>query len=89
MSSLPAKHQRKVVSTEFPNQTRNIPIFERFYRGKNASVKEKEGNGLGLYIARNVIRDHEGELSFKDNEQGIGTTFFFSLPVAISKGSGV
>lgn len=66
-----------------------VNIFERFYRGKNASVKENEGNGLGLYIARNVIRDHEGELSFKDNEQGVGTTFFFSLPVAISKGSGV
>ena len=66
-----------------------VNIFERFYRGKNASVKENEGNGLGLYIARNVIRDHQGELSFKENSQGIGTMFFFSLPIAVNSSSGV
>jgi signal transduction histidine kinase len=62
----------------------SVNIFERFYRGKSASTKENEGNGLGLYIARNIIRDHKGDLSFRSNQDGIGTTFFFSLPVATS-----
>lgn len=57
-------------------------IFERFYRGKEAAKMQNGGNGLGLYIARNVVRDHGGDLNFKANEAGIGTTFFFSVPVA-------
>jgi len=57
-------------------------IFERFYRGKEAAKMQNGGNGLGLYIARNVVRDHGGDLDFKSNEAGIGTTFFFSVPVA-------
>jgi two-component system phosphate regulon sensor histidine kinase PhoR len=64
-----------------PNHERNN-IFERFYRGKEAAKMQNGGNGLGLYIARNVVRDHGGDLDFKANEAGIGTTFFFSLPVA-------
>jgi len=55
-------------------------IFERFYRGKEAAKMQNGGNGLGLYIARNVVRDHGGDLDFKSNEAGIGTTFFFSIP---------
>lgn len=55
-------------------------IFERFYRGKEAAQMQNGGNGLGLYIARNVVRDHGGDLDFKSG-QGVGTTFFFSIPV--------
>lgn len=55
-------------------------IFERFYRGKNAAEKENEGNGLGLYIARQIVRDHQGDLSFKANPAGQGTTFYFTIP---------
>lgn len=57
-------------------------IFERFYRGKSAAQMQNEGNGLGLYIARNVVLDHEGDLNFRPNEMGTGTTFYFSLPYA-------
>lgn len=61
-------------------------IFERFYRASNAATMQNAGNGLGLYIARNVIRDHGGELQFKANENGVGTSFFFSLPVVADTG---
>lgn len=57
-------------------------IFERFYRGGNAVAKENAGNGLGLYIARTIATDHGGDLNFKSNEDGPGTTFSLSLPVA-------
>lgn len=57
-------------------------IFERFYRAGNAVQKENAGSGLGLYIARTIAKDHGGELSFRANEDGPGTTFALSLPVA-------
>lgn len=57
-------------------------IFERFYRAGNAITKENKGNGLGLYIARSIATDHGGQLSFAENQGGVGTTFTLSLPVA-------
>jgi signal transduction histidine kinase len=58
-------------------------IFERFYRAPNAVVKEASGgNGLGLYIARTIATDHGGDLDFKANKGGPGTTFTLSLPTA-------
>lgn len=58
-------------------------IFERFYRAPNAIAKENEGNGLGLYIARTIAKDHGGDLNFAPNEDGAGTTFTVSLPVGV------
>lgn len=57
-------------------------IFSRFYRASNAISKQNQGNGLGLYISRAVARDHGGDLNFAPNENGPGTTFILSLPVA-------
>lgn len=57
-------------------------IFERFYRAGNAIAKENKGNGLGLYIARTIVNDHGGELSFTANSEGPGTTFTLALPAA-------
>lgn len=43
-------------------------IFERFYRGKNSV--SKEGLGLGLFIAREIIEKHGGNIrvSLKENK---------------------
>lgn len=57
-------------------------IFERFYRAPNAIAKQNQGNGLGLYIARTIATDHGGDLNFRTNGQGPGTTFTLSLPIA-------
>ena len=57
-------------------------IFERFYRAGNAVTKDNQGNGLGLYIARSIVNDHQGELSFQANAEGPGTTFILALPAA-------
>lgn len=57
-------------------------IFERFYRAPNAITKENQGNGLGLYIARTIAVDHGGDLNFAPNDEGPGTTFTLSLPLA-------
>lgn len=46
-------------------------IFERFYKGKNAS---KEGIGIGLSLAKTIIQNNNGTVSVESAE-GKGTTF--------------
>jgi two-component system, OmpR family, sensor histidine kinase VicK len=39
------------------------------------------GTGLGLYISKNIVEAHGGKISAKNNEDGKGATFSFSLPL--------
>jgi two-component system, OmpR family, sensor histidine kinase KdpD len=54
-------------------------IFEKFYRGK--SERNLKGTGMGLAIAREIIRAH-GEEIWVTSRPGEGSEFRFSLPVA-------
>jgi len=54
-------------------------IFDEFYRAKNAKAIEMEGTGLGLAIARDVIKQHGGQISVK-SAVGKGSTFYVTLP---------
>ena len=56
-------------------------IFERFYRASNAVHLKSSGTGLGLYITKSVIENLKGTVKF-ESEEGKGTTFFITLPVA-------
>jgi PAS domain S-box-containing protein len=55
-------------------------VFSRFFRATNAVRVDTEGTGLGLYIAKNIIKAHNGKIWFKSQE-GKGSTFYFTLPV--------
>jgi two-component system phosphate regulon sensor histidine kinase PhoR len=57
-------------------------IFERFYKVDRARVRGG-GTGLGLSIARNVLLQHGGRI-WVDSEEGVGSTFSFSLPVPVA-----
>lgn len=54
-------------------------LFTKFFRGEAAVKIETEGSGLGLYITRNIILRHGGEISVKSVEKR-GTTFTILLP---------
>lgn len=54
-------------------------IFNKFFRAGNALKIKHEGTGLGLYIARNIIKVHGGDLWFNSVETK-GTTFYFTIP---------
>jgi two-component system, OmpR family, sensor histidine kinase VicK len=43
--------------------------------------KSFQGTGLGLYISKNIVEAHGGEIWAKNNGDGKGATFGFSLPI--------
>ena len=54
-------------------------IFERFYRVENA-VHTEAGTGLGLSIVRGILEKHGTQVRMA-SESGVGTTFWFDLPL--------
>lgn len=54
-------------------------IFDRFFRVENR-VHTLEGTGLGLSIVRNIIDKHHSKVNLV-SEIGVGTTFWFDLPI--------
>jgi len=56
-------------------------IFERFYRVRNMASRQYSGIGLGLFVARAIVEAHGGNIWVTSN-QGMGSTFSFTLPRA-------
>lgn len=54
-------------------------IFNRFYRIENEETRRKKGSGLGLYIAKEFISLHKGNITYKRNIPN-GSIFEISLP---------
>jgi two-component system phosphate regulon sensor histidine kinase PhoR len=55
-------------------------LFERFYRVDKARSRELGGTGLGLAIVKHLVRAQGGDVRV-ESEVGVGSTFYFSLPV--------
>jgi signal transduction histidine kinase len=61
-------------------------IFERLYRSP-AVRNQTLGSGLGLSIAKDIVRAHHGELTVTSNVEGMGgTTFRLRLPAGPQRG---
>jgi K+-sensing histidine kinase KdpD len=53
-------------------------IFDKHVRGSNTEFYDMEGIGMGLYIARNILREHNGTISYsvEEKKQGYGFNKF-------------
>jgi signal transduction histidine kinase len=58
-------------------------LFRRFGRIRNESTRGIAGAGLGLYIARNIITRHNGDI-LVESTPGTGSTFTVILPLALA-----
>lgn len=56
-------------------------IFELFYR---LDPHREKGEGLGLYIVKQIIERHNGEI-FLESILGIGSKFYIKLPIVLKK----
>jgi two-component system sensor histidine kinase KdpD len=54
-------------------------IFEKYYRVEGSGGVP--GTGMGLAIARDIVKAHGGEI-WAESVQGAGSQFFFTLPAA-------
>jgi PAS domain S-box-containing protein len=74
------------VLTTIKDQGYGIPekqqssIFNKFFRADNAISKDPNGNGLGLYLVKSIIKESGGHIWFT-SELDKGSTFYFVLPL--------
>jgi signal transduction histidine kinase len=59
-------------------------LFEKFYRAGNVLAVETEGTGLGLYLVRLIVERFGGNV-WCESEEGVGSTFVFTLPLAVKE----
>jgi histidine kinase len=55
-------------------------VFNKFYRAPTGEQRQAKGTGLGLFIARGLVRTLGGELTVRSDGPGRGTTFTVELP---------
>lgn len=84
--SISLEREEKQVTVRVSDTGIGIPekeltrIFSKFFRGIQAIRMQTMGNGLGLYITKNIIVRHGGKIMVQSKE-GQGSTFSFTLPI--------
>ena len=44
-----------------------VNVFTKFFRGENENIRNSKGTGLGLYIVKQIVKGHKGEIVVKNN----------------------
>ena len=55
-------------------------IFTRFFRARNAIRLQTAGSGLGLWIANEIVKRHNGKIHF-ESEENKGSEFLLQFPL--------
>lgn len=85
-----AGQSQTAIQVTIANASKGIPvqdrdrIFDRFHRGDPARTRKVEGIGLGLSLAREIVRAHHGDLKL-DSSQIDQTAFILTLPKTASR----
>ncbi|HDR68342.1 MAG TPA: HAMP domain-containing protein [Bacteroidaceae bacterium] len=56
-------------------------VFNRFYRTDKSRARASGGSGIGLTIARALVKAHQGRIWVESNGEGKGSTFSFLIPI--------
>ncbi|MBN2441170.1 MAG: PAS domain S-box protein [Spirochaetales bacterium] len=81
-----AKEIDKMMETSVIDQGQGIPkdelqkLFLAFERTSVKPTGGEESTGLGLAIAKKIVEGHHGKIGVK-SEPGIGSTFYFCIPI--------
>ncbi|MBS7565742.1 PAS domain S-box protein [Mucilaginibacter sp. Bleaf8] len=80
VEKLPADVKISVIDTGPGISPDKLPhLFERYYRADYSGL-QFSGLGLGLYISKEIIQKHGGQIGV-ETELGKGSTFWFTLPL--------
>ncbi|MDH3324188.1 MAG: ATP-binding protein, partial [Candidatus Peregrinibacteria bacterium] len=63
-------------------------MFKRLFRASNVAGSDIDGNGLGLYLVKEIVEKSKGKIWF-ESEENKGATFYVEMPiVGMKKNSG-
>jgi len=83
--SITVKNRLNHIVSEITDSGMGIPseeivnVFDEFYRASNVPKDDNTGSGLGLSIAKQIVKNHKGRIWVK-SEIGAWTQFTFILP---------
>jgi signal transduction histidine kinase/DNA-binding response OmpR family regulator/HAMP domain-containing protein len=76
-----------VIDTGIGISKADLPkVFEKFKQVGVTQTNKPKGTGLGLAISKEIVEHHGGRI-WVESELGVGTTFSFTLPIAVETGS--
>lgn len=55
-------------------------LFTKFFRGDNVIRMQTQGSGLGLFIVKNIVKNHGGDIR-AESEENVGTKMIFTIPM--------
>jgi signal transduction histidine kinase len=85
MKGEPNKLWIAVVDTGVGIAREDLPhVFERFWRADRSRDRSSGGTGIGLAICRRLVELQGGDIEV-ESVVGLGSTFRFSLPIAVKK----
>lgn len=85
------KRNTKKAEIEFSDNGIGIPneeikkIFQKFHRIYDKDIPNVKGTGLGLYVVREIIKNHKGKVFAFSEGKGKGSRFKIELPIYIEK----
>jgi K+-sensing histidine kinase KdpD len=76
-----SKNIRISVQDEGPGipESEKKRIFDKFYRIGDENTRQAKGTGLGLYLTRKIVEDHNGSV-FAEDHIPSGSNFIILLP---------
>ena len=54
-------------------------VFNKFYQAYTGDDRKNEGTGLGLFICKEILEKHKGDICVK-SEIRKGSTFYIKIP---------